>query len=107
VMYLGRIVEIAPRREIFSAPRHPYTQGLLMAAPRPDPARRTADAAILGEPPSPLDPPPGCAFHTRCHLADARCRAEVPPLTDIGGRQVACHHHERAAARPLQVRAGP
>lgn len=98
VMYLGRLVEIAPRAALFSTPRHPYTQGLLRAAPRPDPTRRNTEVAILGEPPSPLDPPPGCAFHTRCALADARCRAEVPALTDIGGRQVACHHHVRAAA---------
>jgi oligopeptide transport system ATP-binding protein len=98
VMYLGRIVETAPRDRLFAAPRHPYTQALLRAAPRPDPTRRSRETAIMGEPPSPLDPPPGCAFHTRCPLADARCRAEAPALQDLGGHRVACHHHDRAAA---------
>lgn len=98
VMYLGRIVELAPRERIFAAPRHPYTQALLRAAPRPDPRRRSSEAAIRGEPPSPLDPPPGCAFHTRCPLADARCRSDRPDLKDIGGHSVACHYHDRAAA---------
>jgi oligopeptide/dipeptide ABC transporter ATP-binding protein len=98
VMYLGRIVESAPRDRLFAAPRHPYTQALLRAAPRPDPTRRSRETALPGEPPSPLDPPPGCAFHTRCPLADARCRAEAPVLQDLGGHRIACHHHERAAA---------
>ncbi len=98
VMYLGRIVEIAPRREIFGRPRHPYTQGLLAAAPRPDPARRSTAVAIGGEPPSPLDPPSGCRFHTRCPLADARCSADTPEMQDVGGGHlVACHRHELAA----------
>jgi oligopeptide/dipeptide ABC transporter ATP-binding protein len=98
VMYLGRLVELAPRDTLFSAPRHPYTQGLLRAAPRPDPSRRSTAVAIRGEPPSPLNPPPGCAFHTRCPLADARCRTEAPALAPAGATLVACHHHARAAA---------
>lgn len=100
VMYLGRIVEVAPRREIFARPRHPYTQGLLRAAPRPDPRRRSDTVAISGELPSPLDPPPGCHFHTRCPIATDICRQTRPPLTDLGAsHHVACHHHQLAADR--------
>jgi oligopeptide/dipeptide ABC transporter ATP-binding protein len=100
VMYLGRIVEIGSRRALFGAPRHPYTQGLLRAAPRPDPGRRSDTVAIGGEPPSPLDPPPGCHFHTRCPIATDRCRAERPALVPVSADQsVACHHHETAAGR--------
>jgi oligopeptide/dipeptide ABC transporter ATP-binding protein len=100
VMYLGRIVEVGPRREVFTRPRHPYTQGLLRAAPRPDPARRTLSVAIGGEPPSPLNPPSGCHFHTRCPIATERCKAEKPALVRVGaGHEAACHHHDVAAAR--------
>jgi oligopeptide/dipeptide ABC transporter ATP-binding protein len=100
VMYLGRIVELASRRALFGAPRHPYTQGLLRAAPRPDPGRRSDAVAIGGEPPSPLAPPPGCHFHTRCPIATERCRVERPALVPISDEQsVACHHHETAAGR--------
>ena len=97
VMYLGKIVEVAPRKELFAHPRHPYTQGLLLAAPQPDPLHRTTRIAVEGEPPSPLHPPPGCRFHTRCVLASERCRVEEPLLQDIGsGHLVACHHHDQA-----------
>ena len=97
VMYLGKLVEIAPRKALFARPRHPYTQGLLMAAPQPDPAHKTTRVAIEGEPPSPLNPPPGCHFHTRCYLASARCRVEAPTLEDLGdGHWVSCHHHAQA-----------
>jgi oligopeptide transport system ATP-binding protein len=100
VMYLGRIVEVAPRRALFTAPRHPYTQGLLRAAPRPDPGRRSTTVAIGGEPPSPLNPPPGCHFHTRCPLATDVCRVERPLLAGVGdGHIVACHHHATAAGQ--------
>jgi oligopeptide/dipeptide ABC transporter ATP-binding protein len=100
VMYLGRLVEVAPRRELFTRPRHPYTQGLLRAAPRPDPRRRSAAVAILGEPPSPMAPPPGCHFHPRCPMATDVCRTSRPALTTIQtGHLVACHHHEAAADR--------
>ena len=86
VMYLGRVVEIGDGRELFRAPRHPYTRMLLDAVP--DVAtRRRPDAEIAGEIPSPIDPPTGCAFHPRCPLAFDRCRREVPPLVD----GVACH----------------
>lgn len=97
VLYLGRIVEIGTRAQIFSAPRHPYTQALLRAAPRPDPDRHPENVAIVGEPPSPLNPPSGCHFHTRCPLASPRCKSEAPQLETVAdGHQVRCHHHELA-----------
>lgn len=96
VMYFGRIVEMATSDRIFSSPRHPYSQGLLRAAPRPDPSRLSTTVAIHGEPPSPLNPPKGCAFHTRCPWADARCRTETPALTELhSDHTVACHNHDQ------------
>jgi oligopeptide/dipeptide ABC transporter ATP-binding protein len=95
VMYLGRIVELAPKTALFAAPRHPYTQLLLASAPQPVPAARQRPAPPAGELPSPLDPPSGCAFRTRCPHADARCAAELPALRPIAGGAVACHHAER------------
>ena len=86
VMYLGRVVEIGDGRELFRAPRHPYTRMLLEAVPNVA-TRGRPDAEIAGEIPSPIDPPPGCAFHPRCPLAFDRCRREVPRLVD----GVACH----------------
>ncbi|MER7792365.1 oligopeptide/dipeptide ABC transporter ATP-binding protein [Streptomyces sp. NPDC097640] len=95
VMYLGQLVEQAPAAELFADPKHPYTQALLSAAPVPDPPRQRTRARILlsGELPSPLDPPAGCRFHTRCPLATDRCRTEPPALRELpgGGRQVSCH----------------
>ncbi|MGP3775109.1 ABC transporter ATP-binding protein [Streptomyces sp. SDT5-1] len=94
VMYLGQIVEQAPTRELFADPKHPYTQALLSAAPVPDPAtQRSRERIVLsGELPSPLAPPAGCRFHTRCPLAVDRCRTEVPALRTLdGGREVSCH----------------
>ncbi len=98
VMYLGRIVEVGSRDQLFSAPRHPYTRALLSAAPRPDPNHRATIAAITGEPPSPLNPPSGCHFHTRCPLATDLCRS-VAPLPELvaPGHEVRCHHHDHAA----------
>ncbi len=94
VMYLGRIVERGTRDQIFGAARHPYTQALLRAAPRPDPGRRGGAAALAGEPPSPLAPPPGCHFHTRCPRATDICRAVAPPPETVAaGHIVRCHHH--------------
>jgi peptide/nickel transport system ATP-binding protein len=95
IMYLGRIVEEAPTEELFAAPNHPYTQALLAEVPRLD-ERRKNFAALKGEIPSPLDPPPGCHFHPRCPHAMARCREEAPALRDIApGHRAACHLNDR------------
>ncbi|WP_245452079.1 ABC transporter ATP-binding protein [Mesorhizobium waimense] len=92
VMYLGRIVELAPCEALFANPVHPYTEALIAAAPVPDPARVRLEAPVDGEVPSPINPPNGCAFHPRCPLAVERCRIEVPPLVPMAdGRVVACH----------------
>jgi peptide/nickel transport system ATP-binding protein len=91
IMYLGRVVEMAPTTELFAGPNHPYAQALLAEVPRIS-ARRHNFAPIKGEIPSPLDPPPGCHFHPRCAHAMPRCRAEVPALKTIApGRLSACH----------------
>jgi oligopeptide/dipeptide ABC transporter ATP-binding protein len=84
VMYLGRIVETGPASRIFAAPHHPYTRALLASAPADHPRRRRAGAALAGDIPSPLDPPRGCRFHTRCPLAMDRCRVEDPPPVAAG-----------------------
>jgi len=95
VMYLGRIVELSPRRELFAHPKHPYTQALLSAVPVPDPrAQRSRRRIVLeGTIPSPIRLPDGCAFHTRCPVATSRCRSEDPPLTDVTGQGhfASCH----------------
>ena len=98
VMYLGKVVEQAPKPALFSAPRHPYTRALLASTPRIDAGARKARQVLSGELPSPLNPPSGCAFHKRCPFAVARCGAEVPVLEDLGeGQRVACHRvHEIA-----------
>jgi oligopeptide/dipeptide ABC transporter ATP-binding protein len=92
VMYLGRIVEYADTRSIFTRPQHPYTEALLSAVPVPDPAIRRKKLVLQGDVPSPVRPPPGCHFHTRCPYAVDRCRVESPPLREIApGHQVSCH----------------
>lgn len=95
VMYLGQLVEIAPVDQIFDDPKHPYTQALLSAIPRPDPIRQRQQETILleGDLPSPASPPPGCRFHTRCPFAEAACKEGASPgLRDVGnGHLVACH----------------
>jgi oligopeptide transport system ATP-binding protein len=95
VMYLGRIVELGPVDEVASRPVHPYTHALLSAVPVPDPAaRRPARIVLGGDPPSPVDPPPGCRFHPRCPWAMDVCRAvDPPPFVTPGGTTVHCHLH--------------
>ena len=94
VMYLGQIMERGSTDEVFSPPYHPYTEALLSAVPSADPAvRDRADRVrLMGDPPSPIDPPPGCRFAGRCPFAEARCTAETPSLRPIrDGHAVACH----------------
>ncbi|MEC5218078.1 dipeptide transport system ATP-binding protein [Actimicrobium sp. GrIS 1.19] len=91
VMYLGKAVEHGGKAELFSRPLHPYTKALLASTPRIDPSQRQEKIMLPGELPSPLAPPPGCAFNTRCPFAVERCRIEVPQLEPIEGRLVACH----------------
>ena len=92
VMYLGRIVEIAPVEDIYSRPVHPYSEALIRAIPEPDPEKRGHDAAPAGEVPSPANPPSGCHFHPRCPLRIERCAFEAPDLTSRGNdRFAACH----------------
>jgi peptide/nickel transport system ATP-binding protein len=92
VMYLGHVVEIGDRRALFATPRHPYTRALLSAVPVPEPGAARARTVLRGDVPSALAPPPGCRFHTRCPIAIARCRVEMPvPYQIAPGHIVACH----------------
>jgi oligopeptide/dipeptide ABC transporter ATP-binding protein len=92
VMYLGRIVELADTASLFTRPQHPYTVALLSAVPVPDPRSAQRRIILSGDVPSPVDPPAGCRFHTRCPLAEARCRSDVPPMKEVApGHFAACH----------------
>jgi len=92
VMYLGRIVEIGPKDEVLGDPKHPYTQALIAAAPVPDPRAKRDRLVLEGDVPSPLNPPPGCRFHTRCPFVMPRCREEEPRLREVGqDHRAACH----------------
>lgn len=100
VMYLGVIVELADRNELYDNPLHPYTQALLSAVPIPDPGKTRARQRVIlpGDPPSPVDPPEGCRFHPRCPIAIDQCRVEVPEWREVAPRHwVACHRVETTA----------
>ena len=98
VMYLGKVVEHGPREAIFGNPQHPYTQALLSATPTVNPALRRQRILLRGELPSPINPPSGCAFHTRCPIAFDRCRVESPGLEPAGAQTVACWAVQAAGA---------
>jgi len=104
VMYLGKVMEIAPAERLYAKPIHPYTNALLAAVPVPDPRRNRARAraVVHGEPPDPIAPPPGCRFHTRCPHATEVCRAVEPPLTEYAdGHAAACHHPRSVGAAEI------
>jgi oligopeptide/dipeptide ABC transporter ATP-binding protein len=91
IMYLGRIVELAAKDDLYNRPLHPYTRALLAAVPVPDPSRRQPKQLLEGDVPSPVNPPPGCHFHPRCARRFDPCDRIDPPLVDLGGHKVACH----------------
>jgi oligopeptide transport system ATP-binding protein len=92
VMYLGKVVESGAAKVVVHAPKHPYTQALISAVPQIDPAAHRTRIVLAGEMPSPIDPPPGCPFHPRCPLAEARCRTEAPALREVtSGHWASCH----------------
>jgi oligopeptide/dipeptide ABC transporter ATP-binding protein len=99
VMYLGKIVELTDRDSLFAEPLHPYTEALLSAVPMPDPEAKRERIILAGDVPSPINPPPGCRFHTRCPYAEARCRVEEPAMREVKpGHFVACHLREPVRA---------
>ncbi|MBI5668507.1 MAG: ATP-binding cassette domain-containing protein [Chloroflexi bacterium] len=104
VMYVGRIVEVAPTDSLFARPLHPYTEALLLSIPAPDPRRRSTEVFLSGETPSPVKPPSGCYFHPRCKYATDKCKVEAPPLRELEpGRQVACHYAETLELRGVAL----
>jgi oligopeptide/dipeptide ABC transporter ATP-binding protein len=106
VMYLGKIVELADKADLFTRPQHPYTEALLSAVPVPDPAAAKERIILRGEVPSPIEPPSGCRFHTRCRHAVAHCRVTEPEMREVfPGHHVACHL--RGATSPAVAGSGP
>lgn len=104
VMYLGRIVEIAPKRAIFTKPQHPYTEALLESVPVPDPTARRERRVLTGDVPSPINPPSGCHFHTRCPYVEERCRHEAPAMREVAPEQfVACHLRPAMGTRTIKM----
>lgn len=103
VMYLGKVAEIGPVDAIYAKPAHPYASALLAAMPSMDPDRRTMEAPLAGDPPNPINPPPGCRFHTRCRLAEPVCSASEPALQALTqrGHLAACHVHVRGSGHSL------
>jgi peptide/nickel transport system ATP-binding protein len=93
-MYVGKIVELATTDDLFREPKHPYTEALMSAIPKPDPRLRSQRIILQGEVADPANPPTGCYFHPRCRYAQERCKVESPPLRPIGNRMVACHFAE-------------
>jgi peptide/nickel transport system ATP-binding protein len=105
VMYLGKVAEVGPADAVFSKPGHPYTDALLASMPSMDPDNRTQEAPITGDPPNPINPPPGCRFHTRCKYVADVCKVNEPLLHDVGGDHLAaCHIANPASGHPLATR---
>ncbi len=100
IMYIGRIVELAEKKELFTRPLHPYTRLLLEAVPVPDPSKRSEKQLLEGDVPSPVNPPSGCRFHTRCPHRFEPCDSIDPPLINIEGHQVACHLYPEGSSLP-------
>jgi peptide/nickel transport system ATP-binding protein len=108
VMYLGQVAELGEAEDLFTAPRHPYTRALLSSVPSMDPDQRTETPPLAGDPPNPINPPPGCRFHTRCPNAEALCSQRVPRLDGIvSGHPVACLMHEPGSGHSAAVPGAP